>query len=154
MTRTFIIFLLSIIITGTLSAQGVTSAIISATIVTEVGVTGSSETNVVNFCNCKDGVQVINTAGIAMISNIKTVEILSFKVISNETNFSITIPTTGRFIKKDDELNNMTAELFVTASANTKSDQLLSITSVFKENNFQAPGKYYSSPVEITVNYN
>ena len=154
MMRPFIIFLLSLIITGTLGAQKVSSAIISATIVSEVGVTGSGETNVVNFCSCKDGVQVVNTAGVTTLTNIKTIEILSFKVISNENNFSITIPPTGRFIKKDDELNNMTADLFVTTSANTTNNQLLSITSVFKENNFQAPGKYYSSPLEITVNYN
>lgn len=154
MIRPFVIFLLSLLITVTLGAQGVSSAIISATIVSEVGITESGENNVVNFCNCKDDVQVINASGITTQTNIKTVEILSFKVISNENNFSITIPQTGLFIKKDNDLNNMTADLFVTTTANRKNDQLLSITSVFKENDFQSPGKYYSSPLEITVNYN
>lgn len=154
MIRPIIIFLFSLITTGTIGAQGVSSAIVSANIVTEVGVTESGENKIVSFCNCKDGVVLTNTAGVSRLTNIKTIEILSFKVISTETDFSVTIPTTGLFIKKDDALNNMTADLFVSASANTINNHILSVTSVFKENNYQAPGKYYSPPLEITINYN
>jgi|GEM_PF-4399302 len=154
MIRPFIIFLFSIIITGTLGAQGISSAIATATIVSEIGVTELDVNNTISFAASKNDVQLVNTERVNVQSNSKSVEIISFKVISNENNFSITIPATYHFAKKDDGLNYMTAELFVTSSVNTKGNQPISITSVFKENNFQSPGNYYSSPLEITVNYN
>jgi hypothetical protein len=154
MMRTFIIFFLSLIITGTLDAQGVSTAIASATIVSEVGVTDLEENNVISFDAAKNDVQPVNSDRISILSKSKTVEILFFKVISNENNFSITIPPTFHFIKKGNVPGDMTAELFITPSENKKNTQLISLTSVFKKNNFQAPGNYSSSPLEITVNYN
>lgn len=136
--RASIIFFLSLVISGSLGAQPISSAIATATVFNEVGV---------------NDIQLISTERISVLGNVKTLEILSFKVISNETNFSITIPTTFHFINRNG-FADMTAELFATTSENKKNSQLISVTSVFKENNFLNPGNYFSSPVEITVNYN
>ena len=143
------------LITVTLSAQVGSSANVSATIVSEVGITELQGSNLITFASSKNELNVGSTAGISMLTNIKTVEIFSFKVISNENDFSVTLPQTSyRFVKKDDASTYITAELFVMSPLNKNNNQPISITSVFKMDNFQTPGNYYLSPVEITVNYN
>ncbi len=153
MVRSIIIIFLSLIISGTLGAQGINSAITTATVVSEIGVTDLGGNNVFSFNVDNNDLQSISTERIRILSNIKTVEILSFKVISNENNFSITIPSTFYF-KKENGLDDMNVELYVTPFENKNNTQLISITSVFDETNIQAPGNYSSSPLEITVNYN
>ena len=97
--RPFIICMLSLI-TGTLSAQVSSSANVYATIVSEVGITELQGSNLITFAASKNDLNVVSTAGISMLTNIKTVEIFSFKVISNENDFSITLPQTSyRFVK-------------------------------------------------------
>lgn len=149
MMRLFLICIFSFV-SVRLFAQVNSSANASATIVNEIGITELQVNNIISIAVAKHDLKFIGPAGI----NIeKTVEILSFKVISNENDFSITVPNICRLEKKDDREDYLSAELFVTPLIK-KNNQPISITSVFKENNFQSPGNYYSSPVEITVNYN
>ena len=150
--RSVIICMLSLM-TGTLFAQVSSSANASATIMSEVGITELQGNNFINFAANKHDLLLINSAGVSMLTNSKTVEILSFKIISNENDFSITLPSTYHLAKKDDGPGYITAELFITPSLKTN-NQSISISTSFKENSFQVPGNYYSSPLEITINYN
>ena len=149
MIRPFLICIFSFV-SVTLFAQVNSSANASATIVNEIGITELRVNNIISIAVAKHCLKFIGPSGI----NIEnTAEILSFKVISNENDFSITVPNRCRLEKKDDRDDYLSAELFV-SPLNKKNNQLLSITSVFKENNFQANGNYFSSPLEITINYN
>ena len=141
------------VITGTLFAQVSSSAKASATIMSEVGITEIQGNNFINFAAAKNEPHLINTGGISILNDIKTVEIISFKIISNENDFSITFPSTYQIAKKDDGFGYITAQLFVTPSVKP-TNLSISICTSFIENNFQIPGNYYSSPLEITINYN
>ena len=141
------------LITGTLFAQVSSSANASATIMSEVGITQLQGDNFINFAAPKYDLQLINSAGVSMLTNIKTIEIISFKIISNENDFSITLPSTYHIAKKDDGPGYITAELFITPSAKP-TKRSISISTSFIENNFQILGNYYSSPFEIIINYN
>ena len=152
MLRPFIICMFSLL-TGTLYAQVSSSANASATIMSEVGITELQGNNFINFAATKYNIQQVNSAGVSMLTNSKTVELLSFTIISNEHDFSITLPSTYHLAKKDDGPGYITAALFVSPSLKTN-NQSISISTSFKENNFQSPGNYYSAPLEITINYN
>lgn len=149
MIRPFIICMLSFV-SGTLFAQQGSSANASASIVNEIGITELQGNNIISIADAKHDLKLI---GPSRINIEKTVEIFSFKIISNENNFSITVPSIYRLGKKDDKAEYVSADLFVTPYLN-RNAKSISISTIFKENNFQSPGNYYSSPLEITINYN
>ena len=149
MIRPFIICMLSFV-SGTLFAQQGSSANASASIVNEIGITELQGNNIISIADAKHDLKLI---GPSRINIEKTVEIFSFKIISNENNFSITVPSICRLGKKDDKAEYVSADLFVTPYLN-RNAKSISISTIFKENNFQSPGNYYSSPLEITINYN
>ena len=149
MIRPLIICMLSFV-SATLFAQISSSANASAVIVNVIGVTALQGNNVIFIADTKHDSKLIGSLG----KNIeKTVEIFSFKLISNENNFSVTVPSICRFGKKDDKAEYVSADLFVTPYLN-RNAKSISISTIFKENNFQSPGNYYSSQLEITINYN
>ena len=137
-------------VSGTLFAQQGSSANASASIVNEIGITELQGNNIISIADAKHDLKLI---GPSRINIEKTVEIFSFKIISNENNFSITVPSIYRLGKKDDKAEYVSADLFVTPYLN-RNAKSISISTIFKENNFQSPGNYYSSPLEITINYN
>ena len=137
-------------VSGTLFAQQGSSANASASIVNEIGITELQGNNIISIADAKHDLKLI---GPSRINIEKTVEIFSFKIISNENNFSITVPPICRLGKKDDKAEYVSADLFVTPYLN-RNAKSISISTIFKENNFQSPGNYYSSPLEITINYN
>lgn len=141
------------LMTGTLFAQVSSSANASATIVSEVGITELQGNNLITFAAAEHDLKVISTAGIGLLTNTKTVEILSFKIISNENDFSITLPSQYYFAKEYGEPGYIPAQLFITPSLKNN-DQSFSLSTVFKKSDFQVPGNYSSSPLEIIVNYN
>ena len=149
MIRPFLICIFSFV-SVTLFAQVNSSANASATIVNEIGITELQGNNIISLEDAKHDLKFI---GPARINIEKTVEILSFKVIANENDFTISVPAICRLEKKGDREDYVSSELFVTPSLN-RNTKSISISTIFKENNFQSPGNYFSSPLEITVNYN
>ena len=116
---------------GTLLAQLSSSSHASAAIVSEIGITELQGSNLIFIADAKHDLKLLTPAEESIE---KTVEILSFKVISNENDFSITLPqTTYHFVKKDDNSDHITGEFFVMTSLNKKNNQPISITSVFKD---------------------
>lgn len=136
------------------------SANISATIVSPVGAEKHSDLTVEGFSAGASGGTIIifeegiqKTNGGIKLSKDRRVTIASLNIIGNSTDYSINVQPEPIIFTKAEGNRGMYAKVFA-LSSNSQSDNLhVVIGAAITVNAHQNKG-YYTSPFEVTINFN